>query len=144
MHHGIWGSDIPCAPSLVDIVVDGRPIKALAQPTKQAFLYVFDRITGEPLIGIVERRHTLPVLGHVLLRRAGGRVELTTSDLERQVSHSADLGGDAADETSPVPAFKLHEILRALPAGQRVTLAAGRDRLTLRSGGSRFTLRTSG
>lgn len=94
----------------------------------------------QPVIGIVERRHTLPVLGHVLLRRAGGRVELTSSDLERQVNLAADLGGDTGEHATTVPALKLHEILRALPAGQRVTLAAGRDRLTLRSGGSRFTL----
>lgn len=96
----------------------------------------------QPLIGIVERRHTLPVLGQVLLRRAAGQVELSTSDLERQMSRVADLGGDDGDQATTVPAFKLHEILRALPAGQRVTLAASRDRLTLRSGGSRFTLQT--
>jgi quinoprotein glucose dehydrogenase len=55
VHHGIWDMDIPCAPILVDIVVDGRPIKAVAQPTKQAFLYVLDRVTGEPVWPIVER-----------------------------------------------------------------------------------------
>lgn len=55
VHHGIWDMDIPCAPMLVDITVDGRPIKALAQPTKQAFLYVFDRVTGKPIWPIVER-----------------------------------------------------------------------------------------
>ena len=48
VHHGIWDMDIPCAPMLVDITVNGRPIKAVAQPTKQAFLYVFDRVTGKP------------------------------------------------------------------------------------------------
>lgn len=96
----------------------------------------------QPVIGIVERRPTLPVLRHLLLRCTGGRVEWTSSDLERQVSLAADLGGDAGDTTCTVPAFKLHEIVRALPAGQRVQLTAGRDRLTLRSGGSRFTLQT--
>lgn len=55
VHHGIWDMDIPCAPMLVDIVVNGRPVKAVAQPTKQAFLYVFNRITGEPIWPIVER-----------------------------------------------------------------------------------------
>ena len=55
VHHGIWDMDIPCAPMLVDITVDGRPIKAVAQPTKQAFLYVFNRITGEPIWPIEER-----------------------------------------------------------------------------------------
>lgn len=55
VHHGIWDHDIPCAPILLDIVVDGRPIKAVAQPTKQAFLYVFNRETGEPVWPIEER-----------------------------------------------------------------------------------------
>ena len=55
VHHGIWDMDIPCAPILIDITVDGRPIKALAQPTKQGWLYVFDRITGKPVWPIEER-----------------------------------------------------------------------------------------
>jgi quinoprotein glucose dehydrogenase len=55
VHHGIWDFDIPCAPILFDTVIDGRPVKAVAQPTKQAFLYVFDRVTGEPLWPIEER-----------------------------------------------------------------------------------------
>ena len=46
VHHGIWDFDIPCAPILVDITVNGQTIKALAQPTKQAMLYVFDRVDG--------------------------------------------------------------------------------------------------
>jgi quinoprotein glucose dehydrogenase len=55
VHHGIWDMDIPCAPMLVDINVNGRAIKALAQPTKQAFLYVFDRTNGQPVWPIEER-----------------------------------------------------------------------------------------
>ena len=55
VHHGIWDMDIPCAPMLVDITVNGRAIKAVAQPTKQAFLYVFDRVTGQPVWPIEER-----------------------------------------------------------------------------------------
>jgi quinoprotein glucose dehydrogenase len=55
VHHGIWDMDLPCAPILADITVNGRAIKAVAQPTKQAFLYVFDRITGEPVWPIVEK-----------------------------------------------------------------------------------------
>lgn len=55
VHHGIWDNDIPCAPILIDVEVDGKPVKAVAQPTKQAFLYVFDRVTGEPIWPIEER-----------------------------------------------------------------------------------------
>jgi quinoprotein glucose dehydrogenase len=47
--------DIPCAPILADITIDGRTVKAVAQPTKQAFLYVFDRVTGKPIWPIEER-----------------------------------------------------------------------------------------
>jgi quinoprotein glucose dehydrogenase len=55
VHHGIWDMDIPCAPILADITINGQTIKAVAQPTKQAFLYVFDRVSGKPIWPIVER-----------------------------------------------------------------------------------------
>jgi quinoprotein glucose dehydrogenase len=55
VHHGIWDFDIPCAPILVDITVNGRAIKAVAQPTKQAWVYVLNRETGEPVWPIEER-----------------------------------------------------------------------------------------
>jgi quinoprotein glucose dehydrogenase len=55
VHHGIWDHDIPCAPILADITVNGKPIKALAQPTKQAFLFVLDRVTGKPIWPVEER-----------------------------------------------------------------------------------------
>jgi quinoprotein glucose dehydrogenase len=55
VHHGIWDHDIPCAPILLDVEIDGRLRKVVAQPTKQAFLYVFDRVTGEPIWLIEER-----------------------------------------------------------------------------------------
>ncbi len=56
VHHGIWDYDIPCAPILADLVVDGKPIKAVAQPTKQGWVYVFDRLTGAPVWPIEERK----------------------------------------------------------------------------------------
>jgi quinoprotein glucose dehydrogenase len=55
VHHGIWDMDIPCAPILIDITVNGRAIKALAQPTKQGWIYTFDRVTGKPVWPIEER-----------------------------------------------------------------------------------------
>ena len=55
VHHGIWDLDIPAAPILVDVTMNGRTIKAVAQPTKQAFLYVFNRETGEPIWPIEEQ-----------------------------------------------------------------------------------------
>jgi len=55
IHHDIWDYDAPTAPILTNITVDGRDIRAVAQITKQAFLYVFDRVTGEPVWPIEER-----------------------------------------------------------------------------------------
>jgi quinoprotein glucose dehydrogenase len=55
VHHGVWDYDNPVHPNLVDVTVDGKEIKAVAQVTKQGFTYVFDRVTGEPVWPIVER-----------------------------------------------------------------------------------------
>ena len=54
IHHGLWDYDLPAAPNLLDITVDGREIKAVAQVSKQGFVYVFDRVTGEPVWPIEE------------------------------------------------------------------------------------------
>jgi quinoprotein glucose dehydrogenase len=54
VHHGLWDRDIPCAAILCDIPVDGKTVKALAQPSKQSYLYVLNRETGEPIWPIVE------------------------------------------------------------------------------------------
>jgi len=54
VHHGLWDRDLPCAPILCDIPHNGRIVKALAQPSKSAFLYVLDRVTGEPIWPIHE------------------------------------------------------------------------------------------
>ena len=55
VHHGIWDMDIPCAPILTDITINGQTVRAVAQPTKQAFLYVFDRTNGKPIWPIDEK-----------------------------------------------------------------------------------------
>ena len=55
IHHDIWDYDMPAHPILIDITVDGRPIKAIVQLTKQAFAYVFDRTNGNPVWPIEER-----------------------------------------------------------------------------------------
>lgn len=55
VHHGLWDYDIPCAPVLVDLTVDGRPVKALAQASKQSILYVLNRETGKPVWPFVEQ-----------------------------------------------------------------------------------------
>lgn len=54
VHHDVWDYDLPCAPNLVDVTVEGRRIPAIAQLTKHGFCFVFDRATGEPVWPIVE------------------------------------------------------------------------------------------
>jgi quinoprotein glucose dehydrogenase len=54
VHHDLWDYDLPCAPNLVDVVVDGKAIKAVAQVSKTGMCYVFDRVTGEPVWPIPE------------------------------------------------------------------------------------------
>jgi quinoprotein glucose dehydrogenase len=56
VHHGLWDYDIPCAPMLCDVRIDGKLVKALAQPTKQSWLYVLDRTTGKPVWPITEKK----------------------------------------------------------------------------------------
>ncbi|MFN2327221.1 MAG: pyrroloquinoline quinone-dependent dehydrogenase, partial [Gemmatimonadales bacterium] len=55
VHHDIWNYDMPAQPNLLDVTIDGQPRKILAQTTKQSFVYVLDRETGEPIWPIEER-----------------------------------------------------------------------------------------
>ncbi len=55
VRHGLWDYDFPCAPNLVELEIDGRTVRAVAQVSKQAFTYVFDRTTGAPLWPIIDR-----------------------------------------------------------------------------------------
>ncbi len=96
----------------------------------------------QSVAGIVERRHTLPVLANVLIRKTGSQLELTTSDLEIQVRTTAELGGDGGNFATTVGARKLIDILRSMPTDQIVTLTANQNKLTLQGGKSRFTLQT--
>jgi DNA polymerase-3 subunit beta len=92
--------------------------------------------------GIVERRHTLPILANVMLRKTGTSVQLTTSDLEIQIRTTAELGGDAGNFTATVGARKLIDILRTMPADQTVSLESSQNKLILKGGKSRFSLQT--
>lgn len=96
----------------------------------------------QAVAGIVERRHTLPILANVLIRKNGSQVELTTSDLEIQVRTTAELDGDSGSFATTVGARKLIDILRSMPADQTVSLSATQNKLTLQGGKSRFTLQT--
>jgi DNA polymerase-3 subunit beta len=96
----------------------------------------------QAVAGIVERRHTLPILANVLIRKTGASLQLTTSDLEIQIRTTAELGGDAEDFTTTVGARKLIDILRTMPADQTVSLESSAAKLILKGGKSKFTLQT--
>jgi DNA polymerase III subunit beta len=96
----------------------------------------------QAVAGIVERRHTLPILANVLIRKTGSNVEFTTSDLEIQVRTTAELDGDGGNFNSSVGARKLIDILRTLPSDQTVSLSSAQSKVTLQGGKSRFTLQT--
>ena len=96
----------------------------------------------QSVAGIVERRHTLPILANVLIRKTGNALQFTTSDLEVQIRTTAELGGDTGDFTTTVNARKVIEVLRTMPGDQTVSLESSQDKLLLKGGKSRFTLQT--
>ncbi len=90
---------------------------------------------------VVERRNTIPILSNVLLRAAGGSLQLKATDLDIEVVET--LSADAAmDGAITVPAHTLYDIVRKLSDGAQVVLETGIDagQLVIRSGRSRFTL----
>jgi DNA polymerase-3 subunit beta len=96
----------------------------------------------QSVVGIVERRHTLPILANVMIQKTPHAIQLTSSDLEIQIRTEADLGGDNSNFTTTVGARKLMDILRSMPNDQMVSLESQQNKLILKSGKSRFTLQT--
>jgi DNA polymerase-3 subunit beta len=96
----------------------------------------------QSVAGIVERRHTLPILANVLIRKTGSSLQLTTSDLEIQIRTTAELDGDAGNFITTVGARKLIDILRTMPSDQTVSLESNQNKLILKGGKSRFTLQS--
>ena len=105
--------------------------------TQDKVLSVFQSVSG-----IVERRHTLPILANVMIRKTGSALQFTTSDLEIQIRTTAELDGDAGNFTTTVGARKLIDILRTMPADQTVSLESSQNKLILKGGKSKFTLQT--
>jgi DNA polymerase-3 subunit beta len=92
--------------------------------------------------GIVERRHTLPILSNVLLEKRGDKLTLLATDIEIQITTTSEGAGGDGDGAVTVGARKLQEILRSLPDTSEVSLLLEDKRLQVRSGKSRFTLQT--
>ena len=92
--------------------------------------------------GIVERRHTMPILANILIRKDGESVSFLSTDTEVQITTLANIGsGDDVTGTT-VAARKLLDILRALPESGDVTMTLQNKRLAVQSGKSRFALQT--
>ena len=95
----------------------------------------------QAVIGVVERRQTMPILANVLITAGKDGLAVTASDLEVELVAKAQVDVDTAGEVT-VPGRKILDLVRALPDGAKVTMATERDRLVIRSGKSRFTLST--
>ena len=104
--------------------------------SREAFLKPLQQV-----VGVVERRQTLPVLSNLLVEVRGVELSLTGTDLEVEMVARA-VVEDAQDGETTIPARKLFEIVRALPDGCRVTVAVSGDKATVSAGRSRFTLAT--
>jgi DNA polymerase-3 subunit beta len=91
--------------------------------------------------GIVERRHTLPILANVLLEQKNGHLNVTATDLEMQITAVSELAGKEGQSTT-VGARKLQDLLRALPDDASLNLDVAGSKMTVRAGRSRFNLQT--
>ena len=96
----------------------------------------------QSVAGIVENRHTLPILANVLMRKVGTSVQLTTSDLEIQIRTTVELGGEPGNITTTIGAIKLIKILGLMPSDQTVSLESNQNKIILKGGKSKFTLQT--
>ena len=96
----------------------------------------------QTVAGIVERRHTLPILANVLLRKSGSDVSFLATDVEIQIQTTAQLGAGKEDGGTTVSARKLIDILRSLPDGVEVAIKVENRRVTIQAGKSRFALQT--
>ena len=93
------------------------------------------------VIGVVERRQTMPILAHVLLSAQDGKLTMTATDLEVELRAHVEVDVEVAGEIT-VPGRKLYDICRALPDGAVIALSLSSGRATLKAGRSRFTLST--
>jgi DNA polymerase-3 subunit beta len=108
----------------------------LKQISRDALLRPLQAVSG-----IVERRQTLPILANVLLEQKDGRLYVTATDLEMQITANSELAGKQ-DQSVTVGARKLQDLLRALPEESALNLDTAGGKMTLRAGRSRFNLQT--
>ena len=95
------------------------------------------------VVGIVERKQTLPILSNVLIEKQGSNLRFTATDLEIQITTTIDIGsGSDQNESITVGGKKLQEILRVLPEQSKITIDTKENKAQIKSGKSRFSLQT--
>src|SRR5690625_1867959 len=109
----------------------------LVQATRDALLKTLSTV-----VGIVERRQTLPILANVLISKQGSEVSFMANDMEMQITTRADFGVDESQEQTTVAARVLLDILRAMPELEEVGLRLQDNKLIVQSAHSRFALQT--
>jgi DNA polymerase III subunit beta len=96
----------------------------------------------QQVAGIVEKRHTMPVLANVLIRKTSSKLEFTASDLEIQLHSTFEFEGESSPASTTINARKLIDILKTIPASQGITVSLNQNKALLQSGKSRFSLQT--
>lgn len=124
-------------PGAPPLTIPGDPAMHILQAERDALLKPLNAVTG-----IVERRHTLPILANVLIEKRGNALSFLATDLEIQITTASQGEVAGEDFRLTTSAKKLQDILRALPDGATVTLDQQDAKLTLKAGKSRFNLQT--
>ncbi|WVN41809.1 DNA polymerase III subunit beta [beta proteobacterium MWH-UniP1] len=96
----------------------------------------------QTVTGIVERRHTLPILSNVLINKTGTQVSFCSTDIEMQIKTQSEMGSGSDDLATTVAARKLLDILRALSDQQEISMSYANKKLVLAQGKSKFSLQT--
>jgi DNA polymerase-3 subunit beta len=96
----------------------------------------------QQVAGIVEKRHTLPILSNILIKKSGQSVSFLSTDIEMQITATADIGVGNESENTTVSARKLLDILKALPTNDEVSIALATSKLTITQSRSKFSLQT--
>jgi DNA polymerase-3 subunit beta len=96
----------------------------------------------QQVAGIVEKRHTLPILSNILIKKSGQSVSFLSTDIEMQITATADIGVGNENENTTVSARKLLDILKALPSNDEVSIALAASKLTITQSRSKFSLQT--
>ena len=109
----------------------------ILKATQEALITVIQSVSG-----IIEKRHTQPILANLFIKKEANQIELLASDMEIQIKAKTQFDGDASTFSITVGARKLIDILRSLPSDQLITLESNQNKIILKGGKSKFTLQT--